>query len=544
MAKPFSIQSPEEIAKEYGGNKQKIAQAMQTGIIDPTAGVLAGMFIDRMRSAQMQEGASPPTVAQQVMGGAPSMPAAPPPQMGAPGTAPPMTPPPQAMPAAPMPQDAAPMPQGVPPMPPQGMAAGGSTFAAPYTQGGLDGLPIPDTMFDEPSNGGFNDGYSGGGLVAFARGGMSNLYDDVEYWESGGKQGAVSPKGARGVMQLMPGTMRDPGFGITPMRDDSEAENRRVGREYLDAMYRKYGDQTTALMAYNWGPGNVDKWIKAGRPADMVPDETRKYVSNISKGSQAPIPERDIGTAEGQLASVEDIFSRLQDRFGPSAEETDARAKMMERAKQMSSDEEYEKNRKADMWQTLAEIGFNMASSKSPYLLQAVGEAASAAMPGARADKKERKAIKDRGLDLMVELGAANRKEAQQLWGMAVDAAKTNMQQQQFEQRMKLDERQIKLAEDKLAAEITAAERAGADPEKIAAAYVLKYAPGTPQYEAAKRFYDLRYGSRDGRTSNAEDIKERIKAGGGGVPAVGTVQDGYKFKGGDPSEESSWEKVG
>lgn len=463
MAKPFSIQSPEQIAKEYGGNKQKIAAAMQTGIVDPTAGVLAGMFIDRMRSAQMQEQAPKPTVAQQVMGGAlPAQPAAPAPApvplspggLGAtPQAAPPMAPP--------MPQ----MPQG------PGMAAGGfvgpyasagsanvgpqpqmipgNQMAAPYTQGGgLSDVPIPDTMFDEPSNGGFGDGYGGGGLVAFAEGGMSNLYDDVEYWESGGKQGAVSPKGARGVMQLMPGTMRDPGFGITPMRDDSEAENRRVGREYLDAMYRKYGDQKTALMAYNWGPGNVDKWIKAGRPADMVPAETRKYVANVSKGSQAPLPQRDISTTEGQIASVEDIFGRLQERFGRSDEEKAARAKLLARAQEMASDEGYEKQRKADMWQTLAEIGFNMASSKSPYLLQAVGEAASAAMPGARADKKERKAIKDRGLDLMVELGASDRKEAQQLWSMAVDAAKTHQQQYQFEQKTKLDERQLQNEKD------------------------------------------------------------------------------------------------
>ena len=458
MAKPFSIQSPEEIAKEYGGNKQKIAQAMQTGIVDPTAGVLAGMFIDRMRAAQALEVAPQPTVAQQVMGGAPPAPAAAP----APAPAIPAGLGAMQQPAPSMTPDMAQMPEA-----PVGMAEGGyvgpyaaagsgnvgpqpmqqtPSMAPPYA-GGLDMLSIPDTMFDEPSNGGFDDGYSGGGLVAFARGGMSNLYDDVEYWESGGKQGAVSPKGARGVMQLMPGTMRDPGFGIAPMRDDSEAENRRVGREYLDAMYRKYGDRNTALMAYNWGPGNVDKWIKAGRPADMVPAETRKYVANIGKGPQPSIPERDTSTAEGQMATVEDIFGRLQDRFGRSEEEKAARSKLMARAEEMASDEGYEKQRKADMWQTLAEIGFNMASSKSPYLLQAVGEAASAAMPGARADKKERKAIKDRGLDLMVELGASDRKEAQQLWGMAVDAAKTNLTQEQFEKRMSLEERQLQQAD-------------------------------------------------------------------------------------------------
>jgi hypothetical protein len=67
--KPYRLQAPEDIAKEYGGNKQRIAEAMQMGLVDPTAGVLAGMFIDRMRSAQVAEMAPQPTVAQQVMGG-------------------------------------------------------------------------------------------------------------------------------------------------------------------------------------------------------------------------------------------------------------------------------------------------------------------------------------------------------------------------------------------------------------------------------------------------------------------------------------------
>jgi hypothetical protein len=53
------------------------------------------------------------------------------------------------------------------------MAEGG--MVPPYAAGGgLSELPIPDTMFDEPRNGGFDDGYAGGGLVAFAMG------DEVE----------------------------------------------------------------------------------------------------------------------------------------------------------------------------------------------------------------------------------------------------------------------------------------------------------------------------------------------------------------------------
>jgi len=116
---------------------------------------------------------------------------------------------------------------------------------------------------------------------------MAPLYDTVEQVESRGDQNAVSPKGARGVMQLMPGTMRDPGFGVTPPRDNSEAENRRAGREYLDAMHDRYGDPKLALMAYNWGPGSVDKWIKNGSDWNRVPTETKNYVQKIMGGKMA-----------------------------------------------------------------------------------------------------------------------------------------------------------------------------------------------------------------------------------------------------------------
>ena len=162
MPKPFSLQAPEDIAKEYGGNKQKIAQAMQTGLVDPTAGTLAGMFIDRMRSAQMQEGAQQPSVAQQVF--APPAPPAPP--MGAP--------PPGAPPAPPM---GAPPMGGMPPAPPMGAPPmGGMPPGAPpmgMADGGLAMLPIPESMFDEPMDG----EYANGGIVSFADAGLTSAPD-------------------------------------------------------------------------------------------------------------------------------------------------------------------------------------------------------------------------------------------------------------------------------------------------------------------------------------------------------------------------------
>lgn len=170
--KPFSMQSPEQIAKDYGGNKQKIAEAMQMGILDPTAGTLAGMFIDRMRSAAQAEAAPQQTVAQQVFAPAPppEAPAAPPAGLGATPEAAAMPPmdamPPQEMGAPQMEMPAEEMPM---------MAEGG--MVPPYMAGGgLSDVPLPDGMFDEPSNGGFGDGYAGGGMVAFSGGGSTGDY--------------------------------------------------------------------------------------------------------------------------------------------------------------------------------------------------------------------------------------------------------------------------------------------------------------------------------------------------------------------------------
>ena len=153
------MQSPEQIAKDYGGNKQKIAEAMQMGVLDPTAGTLAGMFIDRMRSAAQQEAAPQQSVAQQVFA-----PPAPPPMAAPAGLG--ATPEAAAMP----PMNAAPPMGAAPPQEMPAMAEGG--MVPPYASGGgLSDIPVPDGMFDEPSNGGFGDGYAGGGMVAFLEGG-------------------------------------------------------------------------------------------------------------------------------------------------------------------------------------------------------------------------------------------------------------------------------------------------------------------------------------------------------------------------------------
>lgn len=266
--KPYRIQSPEDIAKDYGGNKQKIAQAMQMGVVDPTAGVLAGMFIDRMRSAQAQEMAPKPSVAQQVMGGPPAQ--APLAQTGGLGATAPASPPmaPQGGPGMPPPPQA---PMQAPP----GMAAGG-LYEAPYMKdGGLSEIPLPDTMFDENRDG----SYAGGGIVAFPTGGEVKENEEI----------------------VLTAPMGRYGFGAT-----------------------------------------------FGQNMDLI----GKYA-----------PQKDV-YGKKLTAMYEDVMS-------PEAQK---------------------KRRKQDMWTSLAELGFGIASSKSPTLLGAIGEAGAKSAPAMAERAKERRA--------------------------------------------------------------------------------------------------------------------------------------------------------
>jgi len=99
--------------------------------------------------------------------------------------------------------------------------------------------------------------------------------------ESGYRADALSPKGAIGLMQLMPGTARD--LGADP---NIPEQNVDAGARYLRDLLLKYDQHAYhALAAYNAGPSAVDKYH--GVPPYR---ETHNYILNVLRNWQAPQP--------------------------------------------------------------------------------------------------------------------------------------------------------------------------------------------------------------------------------------------------------------
>ncbi len=107
--------------------------------------------------------------------------------------------------------------------------------------------------------------------------------------ESGGRTTALSPKGARGLWQLMPQTARHYGLTVTPERDErlDPLRSTRAAARYLRDLHAQFGDWNSALAAYNAGEQSVgDLLRKATEPQyeaikQQLPDETRRYVPAV-----------------------------------------------------------------------------------------------------------------------------------------------------------------------------------------------------------------------------------------------------------------------
>ena len=152
------------------------------------------------------------------------------------------------------------------------------------------------------------------------------LLSSVMLQESGGNPSAVSPKGAMGLMQLMPGTAAE--LGVDP---NDPVQNVMGGARYLKQQMDAFGgDIPKALAAYNAGPGAVQKY--GGIPPYP---ETQGYVQGVSSryqgmggpsqmvagGQATPRPQilpRD-RTLDGEISTIDAQMQAIEDQIVASS---------------------------------------------------------------------------------------------------------------------------------------------------------------------------------------------------------------------------------
>jgi hypothetical protein len=140
-------------------------------------------------------------------------------------------------------------------------AAGATTGATTGSTGTLAGVPYADLFTQAGSRYGVDPAV----LAGMAR------------TESNFNSGAVSPAGARGLMQFMPATAA--GLGVDTSDPASSIDG---AARYLSRLTEQFGSTELALAAYNAGPGTVQRY--GGIPPY---GETRSYVQKVTSAAEA-----------------------------------------------------------------------------------------------------------------------------------------------------------------------------------------------------------------------------------------------------------------
>lgn len=305
--------------------------------------------------------------------------------------------------------------------------------------------------------------------------------------ESGGNQNAVSPKGAQGLTQVMPATGRAPGFGVSPLRDGSPQENVRFGRDYLTAMLKRYpGRPELALAAYNAGPGVADRF--AGGQASRGGLAGIPVAGVAPKADEAPKPsefERKLAIAKAMGASDDQLRQMVLGESGggkPSA----TQIKLANTAKQKLID-----LRAMDDQLTKVEDAFKPLQDSF------------SAGPGGGILPS----VDGKRFDAAVAL----------LKGMARKLTRTPGEGAMSDYESKLAE---------------LANPSRGEYEQVTADQIQQL---RALVKTTREGYEALLQDAGGSTDNLP--------GNSGVPQPGTVEAGYRFRGGNPADQNNWERI-
>lgn len=503
--KPFDLGATERVVKFFGGDKQKILQAFQSGALqqfapppmDQTLVVAAGMLADRMRSAAQQEAAPQQTIAQQVF----APPAPPQPPMGAPAglgatpQAPAMPPMNAAPPMGAAPPQAMPAPQGEMPM----MAEGG--MVPPYASGGgLSDVPLPDGMFDEPSNGGYGDGYAGGGMVAFAAGDVVDADEDGD--------GSPDTYFGYNYKDPMANAARDAQlFGVPETKYANEYEADLLKRRSPEAM--KAGRKKDINMAL----------IEAGIAMANTPGS---LLQSATRGIGAALP-------------------------GFKAAEKERRAEEREIQKGLIDIEQGRNTaaaQKAMRLMQAQQIGIQGREGQIGREFQKAQQAAQFAQADKMSDKEFAQQMALTRLRGTVGDGSSvgsgegkpkySQAQAEKGWSSA-----TKSMNEAFTEAEKLAAEGDMVGARKQFQQYNRFRRAANDYAAVSGQATYDTVPRHSS-KGMKAYID--YVTKNGQPPLRAD-RQTVKGGQVNTLKVGTIQDGYRYKGGPPGSASSWEKV-
>lgn len=128
-------------------------------------------------------------------------------------------------------------------------------------------------------------------------------------WATESSRGAnmgPSSAGATGHFQFTPGTAAQYGMSVADTYDFNKSSE--AAARYMADLMKKYdNDLAKALAAYNWGPGNVDKYGLAG-----APNETRKYLGQFGMGASVNMPSNPASSNTSVETNIQNINVQTQ----------------------------------------------------------------------------------------------------------------------------------------------------------------------------------------------------------------------------------------
>jgi hypothetical protein len=276
-------------------------------------------------------------------------------------------------------------------------------------------------------------------------------------------------------------------------------------------------------------------------PSDTFPDANYAGGGIVAFNAAGPVvaPPAAPGAApapEDYFAdkTLEQLMAERNQLYRPNTERRDAMARQYEAA---MSPEAQEKSRKEDLYTMLAQIGFGMAGTNSPSFLQAAGQAANAAIPGAVQARKERKAEQRQGMAALADIENMTNAELRSALDSATlrrDNAATVRERREADKvarelQRELQTQQIASAERIAALSRAAARASGGGGERMTdtereiqrrAAYLMSPAGGgLPQEAALSQAYDEQagasaYARADAGNQGIADIFGRMSQGG------------------------------